>query len=112
MTAPIEELLSIANTISRGEIPEYQYNECFTSGAFDLLLINARDAKAYELLSQLCQCFESVKNSGNGMKGYYYLLTELARQTNTTEMPSGLQAIIVENLELSRELQVWYCKTG
>jgi hypothetical protein len=41
----IEELLGIAAAIGRGQIPRYQHNECFTTGAFDPLLVNARGAE-------------------------------------------------------------------
>jgi hypothetical protein len=108
MNAQVEQLLSIANAISRGEIPAYQHNECFTSGAFDLLLVHAQGAEAFSLLEQLGQHYDFAVSSGNSLTGYYQLLTQLARQTNTTEMPRGLQAIISAHPELSDELRAWY----
>ena len=112
MTTRIDELLRIANAISRGEIPAYQHNECFTAGAFDLLLLHLNGVEAFAMLESLCQRFESVKATGSGMKGYYQLVTLLARQSNTTEEPSGMRAIIKEKPELSSSLQSWYRDPG
>ncbi|MFK2903332.1 hypothetical protein ISP17_05110 [Dyella ginsengisoli] len=112
MTSRVDELLHIANAISRGEIPAYQHNECYTSGAFDLLLVEANGGEAFEMLETLCRRFESVKASGNGMKGYYELVTLLARQSNTTEVPSGMHAVISEQPELSSGLRSWYRDAG
>jgi hypothetical protein len=75
-----------------------------------LLLVNVRNGDAYRLLNELCQRFESVKATGVGMNGYYDLLAQIARQTNTTQMPLELQAIISEHPELSHALHVWYRK--
>lgn len=108
----IDELLRIADAISRGEIPEYQHNECFTAGAFDLLLVNAHGGDAFALLSQLCQRYEAVKSSGTDLKGYFHLLTELARQSDTTEIPVGLKEILMENPGLSHALNDWYRQAG
>ena len=109
MAAPfLDELLEIANSISCGEIPEYQHNECFTSGSFDLLLINLRSSKAYDVLVKLCEKYETIKASSPGLKGYCSLLSSLAPLTNTTEMPSGIDIIINENKEFTNELQKWY----
>jgi len=104
----IEELLAIAEAISRGEIPEYQHNECFTAGAFDSLLLNLRGPEAYQLLNQLCERFVAVRIKGESMAGYYWLLSEVVRQTNTTEIPAGMHAIVSANPELSRQLKAWY----
>ncbi len=108
MSSHIDELLAIANTISRGEIPKYQHNECYTAGAFDLLLINADASTAFELLTEACERFEVLRASGASMEGYYQLLSLLARQANTTEMPPGMLAIISEKPDLSAELRQWY----
>jgi hypothetical protein len=108
MSSRIDELLNVANAISRGETPPFQHNECFTAGAFDLLLLNLSSSEAFNLIGELCQRFESVEVSGNGMKGYYNLLTLLARLTNTTEMPNNLQHIIFKHPALSGDLQSWY----
>ena len=108
MNYNIEELLKIAEAISNGEIPEYQHNECFTSGAFDLLLVNVHDSSAYDLLQELCNKFISISSQNCNMKGYYLLLSQLAAKTNTTEMPHGMDIIISKNTELSHELQQWY----
>lgn len=108
MKTQIDDLFDIANAISRGEVPQYQHNDCYTAGAFDLLLVNVRGQDAFKLLQDVVQRYESVKTSGDGFRGYFFLLGLLAHQTNTTEMPSGLQAIIAGHPELSNELRVWY----
>jgi len=102
MLTRTDQLLDIASAISRGEVPEYQHN------AFDLLLINLNGPEAFEVLSDLCRRFDSLKVSGNNMKGYYFLLPQLARQANTTEMPLGMPTIIDEHPELSSQLKQWY----
>jgi hypothetical protein len=112
MTSRVDELLQIANGISRGEIPAYQHNECYTSGAFDLLLVNANSGEAFAMLETLCQRFESVRASVNEMSGYYELVTLLARQSNTTELPSGMSVVISEQPELSSGLRSWYRDAG
>jgi len=112
MTSRIDELLQIANAISQGEIPSYQHNECFTAGAFDLLLVNASGRDAFAMLESLCQRFDSLNTSGSSMKGYYDLVTLLARQANTTEMPSGMHVVISEHPELSSSLLSWYRRAG
>jgi hypothetical protein len=112
MTTRIEELLRIANAISRGEIPAYQHNECFTSGGFDQLVVHANGVEVFAMLESLCQRFESVRAAGSGMKGYYQLVTLLARQSNTTEEPLGMRAIIKEEPELSSGLRSWYRDQG
>ena len=53
MTSHIDQLLHIARRISSGDIPPYQHNECFTSGAFDLLLVHFQGAEAFDLLAEL-----------------------------------------------------------
>jgi hypothetical protein len=112
MTTRIDELLRIANAISLGEIPAYQHDECFTAGAFDQFLLQTNGAEAFAMLKSLCQHFESVKAAGNGMKGYYQLVTLLAKQSNTTEEPSGMHIIIKEEPELSSSLRSWYRDQG
>jgi hypothetical protein len=108
MTSRVDDLLQIANAISRGEILAYEHNECYTSGAFDLSLINANAREAFAMLESPCQRFESVKASGNDMKGYYERVTLLARRSNTTEAPPGMSAVISEQPELSSGLRSWY----
>lgn len=108
MACRIDELMDIANAISRGEVPPYQHNECYTAGAFDLLLINPSGGSAYELLLDACGRFHGLQRSGADLKGYYYLLSLLARRTNTTEMPPQMPDIINEHPALSGELKEWY----
>ena len=108
MNSEIDELLAIADRIARNEIPEYQHNECFTAGAFDLLLINVGPAQAFELLGRLCECYETIKASSSGLAGYYELLEIVARKSGTTELPPGVPAIIAEHPALSGNLAIWY----
>jgi hypothetical protein len=112
MNETTEKLLDIAGKISRGEIPEYQHNECFAAGAFDLLLVNAHGADAYDLLVEICAGFDSLVSSARDLKGYYLLVSRLATQTKTTEMPMGMQRIVTSNPELSGELKQWYRING
>ena len=112
MDEKLDKLISIANGISAGEIPEYQHNECFTSGAFDLLLINAHGDEAFELLSGLCSRFSSITSKSENHKGFYLLASQLAVQTKTTEMPEGMESFINSAPELSKELKQWYRYNG
>ena len=108
MKERLDELINIANGISRGEIPKFQYNECFTSGAFDLLLINVYGAEAFELLSKLCSRFSTIVSQPENVKGFYLLASQLASRKETTEIQKGMKTIINSNPELSKELQKWY----
>ncbi len=74
----IDQLLHIARSISRGEIPPYQHNECFTSGAFDGLLVNAQGAAAFDLLADLCARLPAERDAGGDLSGYYSLLSQVA----------------------------------
>jgi hypothetical protein len=105
----IDELLKIAKAIGYGEIPPYQHNECFTSGAFDLIVFKGSNTgRNFDLLSKLCDRYDEIKADNKFLKGYFYLLDQLAYATQTTERPSGMQRILEENPEATRELQVWY----
>lgn len=108
----VDELLKVANQITSGKIPAYQHNETFTSGAFGLLLLKVKGMEAFELLNKLCILYESVKAYDKNLKGYYYLIAEVARQTGTTEMPENMLKIIKGNTELSVELRQWYRYVG
>lgn len=108
MSSRIDELLAISDAISRGEIPKYQQNECYTAGAFDLLLISADAPTAFALLVEACNRFQLLKASGRSMEGYYRLLSLLVHRASTTEMPSGMLAIISEYPAFSSELRKWY----
>lgn len=108
MAELLDKLIDVANQVSRGEIPEYQHNECYTSGAFDLLLINAHGPEAFSLLSDLCARFESLNEQLGDMKGVYLLASLLAVQSKTTEMPIGMQGMIFIHPEYSKELSQWY----
>ena len=106
--AQLDRLLDVASLISRGGIPEYEQNECFAAGAFDLLLIKVRDGEAFQLLCDVCGRYLEWKASGADMGGYYLLLSLLARQSNTTEMPAEMPTIIKERPALSGDLKEWY----
>ena len=112
MTNRVDELLKIANEISSGRVPEFQHNETFTAGAFDLLLLKVKGMEAFALLNQLCLRYETLKANDNNLKGYYYLVTEVARQTGTTEMPENMLKIIKDHAELSNDLRQWYRYVG
>jgi len=112
MSTHLDRLLDVASRISRGEIPPYQHDECFTSGVFDLLLIHSCDGEAFKLLQDACGRYEALRASGVGMEGYYLLLSMLARQSNTTEMPAGMGAIIKGLPMLSADLKEWYRYEG
>ena len=83
----VDQLLDIARRISLGEIPPYQHNELYTAGAFDLLIVHARGDAAFKLIAEICARFPSERHKGGDLSGYYQLLTQLARQSDTTQMP-------------------------
>lgn len=104
-----DRLLQIAKDIGYGHIPAYQNNECFTSGAFDLIVFNGDDsAQNYQLLSELCRRYDQIKSDKKFLKGYFYLLNQLSYATQTTEKPAGLRTIIEENPDETLELREWY----
>lgn len=103
-----DELLAIADGISRGEIPEYEHRQWFTLGAFDLFLSKTRDEDAYEILQECCRRFSSLSSSGKSMSGFYFLLYQLACHAGTTEMPQEMPVIIEAGQELSGGLKRWY----
>ena len=108
MTSRVDQLLHMARRVSAGEVPPYQHNECFTSGAFDLLLVHTEGAEAFDLLAQLCARFPAERKDGTNLRGYYLLLSRVARQTNTTEMPEGMAEVMAASPELSGDLRDWY----
>ena len=104
----VDQLIKIARRIGRGEIPAHEHNECFTAGAFDLLLVHAHGAEAFQLLTDLCARFGTERDAGDDLRGYFSLLSQVARQTATTEMPKGMAEVISACPELSGELRDWY----
>ena len=112
MTELLDKLIDIAKQISHGEIPEYQNNERFTSGAFDLLLVNAHGPDAFAMLSDLCARFEVLGDHYVDVKGIYLLASQLAIQSKTTEMPTGMENMILSNPDFSKELSQWYRFNG
>ncbi|BFM49015.1 hypothetical protein [Marinomonas sp. THO17] len=104
-----KELISISVEISKGNIPEYQSNEIYTSGAYDLLLLNQSDAvNSFNLLQQLCNEYKTIERANK--EAYLGLLTQAAHAARTTELPIGMQNIITANKELAatKELAAWY----
>jgi hypothetical protein len=104
----LDQLLTISRRIADGEIPAHEHNECFTAGAFDLLVVHARGAEAFQLLTDLCARFPAERDVGGNLSGYYNLLAQVARQTGTTEMPQGMTQVMSACPELSSELREWY----
>ena len=104
----IDELLGVAAAIGRGETPPYQHNECFTAGAFDQLLVNVHGSEAFELLGRLCDRLNAGAIPEGDLSGYFQLLTQVAQQSDTTQMPAGLLPVINMHPEWSRELRHWY----
>jgi hypothetical protein len=104
----VDQLLTISRRIASGEIPAHQHNECFTAGAFDLLVVHVQGAEAFQLLTDLCARFPAERAAGGDLRGYYNLLAQVARQTATTEMPQGMPQVISASPELSSELREWY----
>ena len=108
MTDRADELLHIASQIGQGIVPPFQHNECYTSGAFDLLLVDAYGPEAFQLLITLCERYAAVAHQQGSFAGYFQLLTQLARQSQTTEPPPGLAEVIARHPDLSAELRGWY----
>ena len=105
--------MATAKAIGYGEIPPFQHCECFTIGAFDLILINTADkAAAFTLLQVVCDNYATVKDDDKFLKGYFYLLSQLARATDTTQLPEGMTRIIRDNPTQTNELQEWYRLKG
>ena len=80
--------------IGYGEIPPLQSNECFTAGAFDLIIFNGENrARNFSLLTLICDRYEEVKNDENFLKRYLYIWYQLSYVTDTTEKPEGIKKI-------------------
>jgi len=108
MDATFTELLGIAKQISAGIVPQYQHSETFTVGAFDLVLTKLRGGDAFALLLHACRNYPSVKSDAALLRGYLFMITDLAHQTNTTELPDGIDAIVNDNPDQTIGLQEWY----
>ena len=104
----IEKLLTIAHGLGNGIIPELQHNECYTSGAFDVLLLRKHGAEAFQMLEELCGRYEDIKNDEAFLKGYLVLLNTIVPLTETTELPKGMRNIILENADAASDLIKWY----
>ncbi len=105
----VDDLLRIAKSIGYGEIPPYQQCERYTAGAFDLITFSGDDrGEKFDLLGLLCGQYGRIKCDKKHLKGYFYLLTQLAYATDTTQRPEGMQKIINENQKDTEELRIWY----
>ncbi|MEZ6138922.1 MAG: hypothetical protein R3C53_28890 [Pirellulaceae bacterium] len=104
----LAELLAIAKRIGAGNVPRYQHSETFTVGAFDMVFTNLRDVDAFRLLSHACQQYDSIKTDAATLTGFIYLISDLARKSATTEMPPGMQQIVLDNPTQTSELREWY----
>ena len=104
----VDHLLDIARRISLGETPPYQHNELCTAGAFDQLIVHASGDAAFKLIAEICARFPSERQNSGDLRGYYQLLTQLARQSDTTQMPPGLAEVIAADPNMSSELKAWY----
>ena len=104
----LKELLEISNRIARGEIPVFEHNELYTAGGYDLLIIHAHDAEAFSLLTEACGRYREMLATGADLKGYFVLLSSLAINSRTTQLPMGMKEIIAEHPQLSCDLQDWY----
>ena len=111
MTDRLDELLKICAEISRGDAPSYQHNECFTAGAYDLLILKSRGEEAFKLLEALCDRYDAARSTGI-LSGYFELIYDLANKSGTTEIPRGLDAIIAAHPELTHEIRAWYRLAG
>lgn len=108
MSSRVDDLLGIAAQISAGQVPLHQYDECFSTGAFDQLLAGVVGAEAFALLEAVCGQYDSIAIPGADLAGYFALLEQLARLSGTTEMPTGLEAIITRHPAMGRGLDGWY----
>ena len=94
----IEKLMAAAKAVGYGEIPPYMHDECFTIGAFDLIILDSSDrGQNFRILEEICHKYEKIRNDPKFLSGYLYLLAQLARSTGTTELPAGMKKIFDEH---------------
>jgi len=108
MTLLADELIQITNQIGRGEIPPYQHHEFYTAGSFDLLLVRVEGPEAFELLSTLCEGYPVVDSARESQAEYFNLLAQVARQSQTTELPPALAPLLAQHPNFAAELRCWY----
>jgi len=104
-----KELIAVSIEISKRKVPEFQSNETYTSGAYDLLLLNSSDgSNSFDLLDELCNEYQTIKEEH--LEAYLGLLKQVAQSAQTTELPKGMENIISANSELTaaKELVAWY----
>ena len=105
----VQKLTDAAKAVGYGTVPSYEHHECFTTGVFDLILVDTSDpARVFGLLQTVCARYDSVKHDRAFLNGYIYLVCELARLSGTTEMPIAIEGIVKDNPLLTRKLQEWY----
>ena len=109
----VQDLLNITYQIEKGKIPDYQTNELFTAGGYDLLFFNSNKKEIlFEILEFLCAQYESIKKSNNQFEinSFFTLVDKLTKAVDTTQIPQGLIDIIKENLsnKTARNLSNWY----
>jgi hypothetical protein len=95
--------------VGYGRIPRYQELKSYTVEAFDLILPTSGDpAHDFAILTEVCQKYDDVKGDQKFLDGYIYLLSQLARCANTTELPPGMECILQSHPEKTKELRAWY----
>jgi len=105
----IDTLLAAAKAVGYGEIPPCQHNECFTTGGFDLILLNCTDrGRNFALLEAICGRYADVKTDPKYLSGYLYLLSQLVPSTDTAEIPAGMKEILERNPDSTTDLRDWY----
>ena len=108
MDNKLEKLLVIGSQIANGVIPKYEHNECFTAGAYDLLIFRNNPTENYELLSELCAHRKIIFVKNEYKIGLFKLLEYLVPATNTTQMPDGMAEIMDEHPIETDKIRKWY----
>ena len=105
----IKTLMDAAREVGYGRIPRYQELKSYTVGAFDLILpTSSEPAHNFALLTQVCQKYDEVNGDQKFLVGYIYLLSQLVRCADTTELPPGMARILQSHPEKTKELRDWY----
>ena len=109
MEDTVKTLMDAAKAVGYGKIPPLQHCECFTIGAFDLIIFNSSDTgQNYDTLKEICGRYHEVKSDKKYLEGYIYLLNQLVPATGTTELPEGMKVIMDENPSKTKSLHEWY----
>lgn len=108
-TDTINALMQAAREVGYGRVPRYQELKSYTVGAFDLILPTSGDqAQNFSILKMVCQRYDEIKADDRFVDGYIYLLSQLVRCTDTTEIPEGMRQILEDHPEKTKELREWY----